>query len=81
MSKRTGYLRELGVSIIMYDYLTRGFTTNTSMASLLLQTEESWYTFHVLAKALSMSSKDRIHSSTIVVVKVLITNSSKRLNC
>jgi len=32
MIKRAVFARELGVPIIMHDYLTRGFTTNTSLA-------------------------------------------------
>ncbi|KAK8292409.1 hypothetical protein V6Z12_D06G120900 [Gossypium hirsutum] len=57
MIKRVVCARELGVPIIMHDYLTGGFTASTSLAH--------YYRDNV-AKALRMSGGDHIHAGTVV---------------
>ncbi|CAN1860396.1 Ribulose bisphosphate carboxylase large chain (Fragment) [Linum perenne] len=81
MIKRAVFARELGVPIIMHDYLTGG--TNTSLAhycrdnGLLLHIHRAMHAvidrqknhgihFRVLAKALRLSGGDHIHSGTVV---------------
>ncbi|KAJ4839965.1 hypothetical protein Tsubulata_050733 [Turnera subulata] len=77
MMKRAVFARELGVPIVMHDYLTGGFTANTSLAhycrdnGLLLHIHRAMHAnhgthFRVLAKALRMSGGDHIHSGTVV---------------
>ncbi|KAM0011676.1 Ribulose bisphosphate carboxylase large chain [Helianthus debilis subsp. tardiflorus] len=82
MMKRAVFARELGVPIVMHDYLTGGFT-NTSLShycrdnGLLLHIHRAMHAvidreknhgmhFCVLAKALRMSGGDHIHSGTVV---------------
>ncbi|KAE9600975.1 putative ribulose-bisphosphate carboxylase [Lupinus albus] len=82
MIKRVVFATELGVPIVMHDNLTRGFTTNTSLAhcrdnGLLLHIHCAMHAvidrqknhgmhFRVLAKALHLSCGDHIHSCTVV---------------
>ena len=79
MLKRACVAKELGVPIIMHDYITGGFTSNTSLAGycgLLLHIHRAMHAvidrqkihgihFRVLAKALRMSGGDHLHSGTI----------------
>jgi ribulose-bisphosphate carboxylase large chain len=81
MMKRATFARELGTPIIMHDYLTRGFTANTTLAhycrdnGLLLhramhavidRQKNHGMHFHVLVKALRLFGGDHIHTNTIV---------------
>ncbi|KAJ0718850.1 putative ribulose-bisphosphate carboxylase [Helianthus annuus] len=81
MMKRAVFARELGVPIVMHDYLTGRFTANTSLShycrdnGLLLHIHRAMHIdrqknhgmhFRVLAKALRMSGGDHIHSGTVV---------------
>ncbi|KAM3248450.1 hypothetical protein P3L10_010219 [Capsicum annuum] len=54
MMKRAIFARELGVPIVMHNYLMRGFTKNHGIH------------FWELAKALRMSGGDHIHAGTVV---------------
>ncbi|KAM3340794.1 hypothetical protein P3S68_028428 [Capsicum galapagoense] len=58
MIKTAVFTRELGVPIVRHDYLTEGFTANTSL--------NHGMHFRVLAKVLRMSGEDHIHSGTVV---------------
>ncbi|CAN6888570.1 unnamed protein product [Brassica oleracea] len=72
MIKRAVFARELGVPIIMHDYLTGGFTANTSLGHYcrdngpLLHIHRTMH-FRVLAKALRLSGGDHIHAGTVCV--------------
>ncbi|KAK8563338.1 hypothetical protein V6N12_035487 [Hibiscus sabdariffa] len=78
MMKRAACARELGVPILMHDYLTGGFTANTTLAhycrdnGLLLHIHRAMHAVidrqknH--AKALRMSGGDHIHAGTVVGV-------------
>jgi ribulose-bisphosphate carboxylase large chain len=82
MIKRVVFARELGVPIVMHDYLTRGFSANTTLSHYcrdndLLHIHRAMHAvidrqknhgmyFRVLAKALCMSGGDHIHSGTVV---------------
>ncbi|CAN6445158.1 unnamed protein product [Victoria cruziana] len=63
MIKRAVCARELGVPIIMHDYLIGGFTANTSLAHYC---RDNGLLLHIHPKALHMSGGDHIHSGTIV---------------
>ncbi|PHT42604.1 Ribulose bisphosphate carboxylase large chain [Capsicum baccatum] len=56
MMKRVVFARELGIPIVMHDYLMGGFTANTSLTHYCRDN----------AKALCMSGGDQIHASTEV---------------
>ncbi|KAL4356976.1 hypothetical protein AHAS_Ahas09G0140500 [Arachis hypogaea] len=82
MIKRAVFARELGAPIVMHDYLTGGFTANTSLAHYcrdngLLHIHRAMHAvidrqknhgmhFRVLAKALRLSGGDHIHAGTVV---------------
>ncbi|KAH6559201.1 hypothetical protein KP509_1Z018000 [Ceratopteris richardii] len=74
MLRRADYASELGAPIIMHDYLTGGFTANTSLAiysrnkmhAVIDRQRNHGMHFRVLAKALRMSGGDHIHAGTMV---------------
>jgi hypothetical protein len=70
MIKRAVFARELGVPIVMHDYLTGGFTANTSL-SHYCRDNGPWGEAALLLTAGAKGNRSALPSSTIMIKQVL----------